>query len=86
MKVWITKYALTSGIQQVSDAEIDEDGNAEVPWANSPFDGKSFVRAVDVHMDPIAAQARARQMRDAKIKSLERQIARLNSLTFEALP
>lgn len=78
MKVWITKYALTRGIGE-HDVELDEDGNARLCVLGVNY----FFRAADVHRSHESARRRALDMRDSKIKSLKRQIARLSSLEFK---
>lgn len=80
--VFITKYALSSGIIQVANAEVD--GNM-VSWRNpdgwpqyAHSEGKDWHRSMD------AARLRAMEMRNKKIKSLEQQIKKLGGLSFPA--
>lgn len=85
MKVWITKYALTAGIVEVVDAEIDGDGNAMAqvgPRGIKDRTYRQFIRAIDVHQPQELAARRARQMKELKIMSLRRQIRKLEDKTF----
>lgn len=74
MKAYITKYALFDGI-----SEIDADEKYRriyVPrWAEHILDG-------DWHRTLEAAQTRAEEMRQAKIASLKKQIAKLEKMNF----
>lgn len=85
MKIWVTKYALTEGIQEM-DAE---DSNPEYPGMvrvrpkgetgyHQYFHGEGgqWHRSLD------AAKVKAESMRQAKIKSLQKSIKRLEQLTF----
>ena len=81
MKLWITKYALTDGIVEAeTDDEPDENGLMRVPkYLEYMRLGK------DCHASGEAATADAIGMRDRKLASLEKQIARLKKLTFGVL-
>lgn len=82
MKFWITKYAMTAGIQPV---EADEP-RAEFPGMLSvPGKTGSYTQGFhgrDWHRTREAAVARAEEMRTAKIKSLEKSLAKMKSLKF----
>jgi len=77
IRAWVTKYALTEGIQLL-------EGNVrhEISFwhdARSPgFFGE------DWHRTPEAAIARAEEMRLAKIESLKKSIKKLEALQFSA--
>jgi hypothetical protein len=77
--VWITKFVLTDGIA-LNTATLDEDGNAfvEVPGRSV----RMFVRACDVHRSFAAALARAEDLRDKRVASLRKQIAKLEAMRF----
>ncbi len=83
-KIYITKYALSSGILCV-DAKIDGD---MAIYALDPMrhHNKSFAHTegVEWHRTTHAAIARADAMRVAKIASLHRQIKGLAALVFDA--
>lgn len=81
IKAWITKYALTHGIQVV-DAEVCGDGKM-VAYGNKAY-GRQYAHGKDWHTTPEAALARAEEMRKAKIASLEKSIAKIKAITFTA--
>lgn len=81
MKVWITKYALSSGIVQRTGNRSENtpsmfcvDGERRGEF----FDGEGR----DWHTTESAAITRAEAMRVAKIASLRKQIAKLEKLSF----
>jgi len=77
MKVWVTKYALTIGIQCKNGAPH--------PIATSKFEVDGFdvlISKEDCCLTESAAKAKAEQMRVEKISSLQKQIARLEKLKF----
>lgn len=84
VKRWVTKYALTTGIAEV-----------EGRWAGAAIDAgimKYFYAMVagrlvqfgpmDHHATREEAAARAKQMQQAKIKSLQSQLERVKQLEF----
>lgn len=82
MKVWITKYALTQGIftRDVEKAReypglVTVKGSAL--WDSYHGEGKEWHRTRE------SAVKRAEQMRDKKIASLEKQLARIKGLSFD---
>lgn len=79
IKAWITKYALTKGIELV---------NGEVCHAVSSgmlsYWGHATAHGDDWHRTPEAALARAEKMRHAKIVSLRKSIAKMESMKFNA--
>ena len=79
MKYWITKYALTEGIvhEECDESLLDHGRVFPVGSMNSIEVGRE---AFEHHADAIAA---ACLMRDKKIKSLEKQIAKLKAMTFD---
>ena len=80
MKVWITKYALTTGIFEMT-AEITEHGSAYDMHSSFPTyyhgEGKEW------HKTKESAIARAEEMRQKKIESLKKQIEELKKMRFE---
>ena len=80
--VWLTNYALTTGIKAVV-ATIH--GNSMVSYK---VEGEypQFSHGNDWHRTPEDAIARAEQMRRAKIVSLEKSLVRVNKLVFTAPP
>lgn len=80
MKVWITKYALTSGIIQ-TEGEVTNSGALYVlHTGHLTFyhgEGKEWHRTKE------AAVSKAEEMRQKKIESLKKQIRKLEGMTFE---
>ena len=82
MKIWITKYALTTGIQEVDDAEISSASPSmiSVPslgvFATFHGEGREWHRTED------AAVERADLMRYKKIAALDKQIKKLEAIRF----
>ncbi len=83
MKVWITKYALSAGIQE-RDAEVCEGqpNMIEVKGRNV-FNQYFHSEGKDWHRSRSDAVARAQQMRRNKIEGLRKQMTKLQQLTFE---
>ena len=78
MLVYITKYALSGGIQAIEAEECDEPGMIQqvgAKWATY-YHGEGK----DWHRTREAAAERAEEMRKAKIGSLKKQIAKLEKL------
>jgi len=76
MKAYITKYALSSGVD-LKEGELYENYFKLSEKTYSPLVGKN-----DFHQNPQDAILRCEEMRAAKIKSLKKQIAKLESLDF----
>ena len=85
MKFWVSKYALSSGIREI-DVEpdpafptmlIERSGSLAQSYHG---DGRDWHRSLE------GAMAKAEEMRLAKIKSLQKQIAKLEKLSFGAKP
>lgn len=74
-KIYVTKYALTAGIQ-VRDAEISG------TTAKVRGDYTDFFFGNDFHLTPESAVDRAEQMRVKRIKSLKKSIEKMEKLTF----
>jgi len=83
--IWVTKYALTSGIVEY-DAQTSHQPNMVVVPAHDDDKGHAlltqYFHTPDWHTTREAAVARAEEMRAAKLKSLTAQIAKLSKLTF----
>jgi hypothetical protein len=82
IKAWVTKYALTEGIRVV-DAKVCGDGRM-IAYGSVGY-GSQHAHGKDWHRTPEAALARAEEMRKDKIASLRKNIAKMESMTFEAL-
>ena len=77
---WVTKYALTDGIQkmQVQDCFGTSPTMVEkVNGRNQYYHGK------DWHRTPEEAVARAKEMQAAKLKSIERRLAKVAAMDFD---
>lgn len=80
---FVTKYAMAKGVFQV---EADEPRTPGYLRGHHPTERWSFDAHGDGrqwHRTREAAEARAEQMRQAKIASLKKQIAKLEKMTFE---
>lgn len=80
IEVWITKYALTEGIQKAQASVCGNNGRLVRAVQSGGTTG--FFHGEDWHRTETAARERAEEMRAAKIKSLETQLAKLRALTF----
>lgn len=76
MKVWITKYALTSGIQE-HEANC---AGGMVALTDTKF--PTYYHKPYWHESPSQAKAHAEEMRIRKIASLKRQITKLETFRF----
>lgn len=80
MKVWITKYAMTSG---VITAEAEEVGQAMcVVRAKKQGQFAGYFDGNDWHTDEAKAIERFNQMRQKKIASLKKQLEKVEALEF----
>ena len=80
MKIFVTKYALTKGIEVV-EAEACGDGTmkARGSWATY-FHGEGK----DWHKTHEASITRAKEMRKKKIGSLKKSLAKIKNINFGA--
>lgn len=78
--IYITKYALTKGIQKVK-AELVNPTMAA--YHLKGFYGRAYVHGEEFQMSPEAALARAEEMRTAKLKSLDKQHKKVSCLEFK---
>lgn len=80
MKVWITKYALTSGIVEI-EGEITESGSLYDMRSSLPMyyhgEGKEWHRTKE------SAIKKAEEMRQKKIESLKKQIKKLEEMKID---
>ena len=79
---WVTRYALTTGIQKVSGTVCHETSSTMLCYSDPANGSKKFVHGNDWHRTPKAALARAEKMRKAKIASLKKSIAKLEATMF----
>jgi uncharacterized protein (DUF2336 family) len=81
--IFVTKYALTSGILQRPLDHCDRE-NERYVWVKdaNALNGSMMFAGHDWHRDEASAKARAEEMRKSKIASLRKQLAALEKLTF----
>lgn len=78
--IYVTKYALTKGIQKV-DAELSEH---LAMWRVNGWCQYAHNEGRDWHRTQGEAEARAAEMRDSRVASLKKSIAKLErTTTFE---
>lgn len=82
MKAWITKYALTAGIQVV-DAQVSSGAPGMVSYLLEGDRFKRFAHGKEWWHTEEDAISRAEAMRQAKIASLNKQIAKLEKMKIE---
>jgi hypothetical protein len=82
MKVYCTKYALTSGIT-THELVGQKEGSATVKWKGG-LNGENYLHAGEWHYKEDDAIARAEEMRIAKLKSLDKQMKKLGAMKFSA--
>jgi hypothetical protein len=78
-KIWVTRYALTSGIFE-AEAEVENhsEGMAVVPQNYETGEYKKYFHGKDWHLTKESAIKRAEEMRVKKISSLQK----LENMTF----
>ena len=80
MKVWITKYAMTSGIKEI---ECEDCENGAVKETENPFPKFYHDEGKEWHRTKESAIQKAEEMRQKRIKSLKKQIEKLERMRFE---
>lgn len=80
MKVFITKYALTLGIQE---RDVEEISNGVVRDSSTFMTQHFYEEGKGWHKTRKSAIKRANEMKESRIKALEKQIQKLTKLTFE---
>jgi len=83
MKVWITRYALTIGIQERDAKKTHASTMVAVDPVEAGFALTEYFHGNDWHKTRGEAILRAEEMRKAKIKSLEKKLSKLRELEFE---
>lgn len=84
-KVYVTKYALTKGIQEMVMNVVNSDFDDNIYYARKRcrFELISFRIGIEAFLTKEEAIKKAEDMRDKKIKSLKKQIEKLDKLKFE---
>ena len=85
MKIWITKRALTEGIT-VEDGEVSETSPSMICYGEKAGYCQQYAHGEGKHWHrtPGGAESRAEQMRQAKIASVKKSLAKLERMTFKA--
>ena len=88
MKVWITKYALTQGIEEIDSNQVKEFEMADTGYLCFRRNGKySFEIEIysqkEWYRTKESAIKKAEEMRQNKIASLKKQIEKLERMGFE---
>jgi len=79
MKVFVTKYALTIGIQEV---DVRECGDGMVVQGDGCYANYYHGEGKEWHRTRESAAARAEEMRRKKIESVKKLVAKLEAMTF----
>lgn len=82
MKVWITKYALTQGIYEKEAERCTNVNNDMIEIKDSRLE---FYHGEgnEWHLTKESAIKKAKEMRDKKIKSVQKQLEKLQNMKFE---
>ncbi len=80
MTVWITKYALTTGIYKIDAKEI-KDSHRMIQQSGTNY--PTYYHKPDWHESNAEALAHAEKMRQKKIESLDKQIGKIKAMRFE---
>lgn len=81
MKVYVTKFALESGILECEVDSVNEFGAVYV--ANSPYDNDRYAHKGEWFTDRQAAIEKAYQMKHEAIENLFEQIYQLEKIEFK---
>ena len=82
MKVWITKYAMSSRGVYTIDAAITGDGTCVVRTVIRRNRFNHYFEEGDWHTDEAKAIERFNQMKQKRIASLKKQLAKVEALEF----
>jgi hypothetical protein len=81
---WITKYALTTGIDMVRAEWCNDISETMIIYGANDGRMGQTAQGKDWHRTPEAAIARAEEMRAAKIAAMRKQLTKLERMTFVA--
>lgn len=82
IKTWITKYALTNGIQEVNDAELFKHSPSSVSVPSLGIFATFHGEGREWHRTRESAVEHANKMRAKKICALQKQITKLGKMEF----
>lgn len=80
--VWVTKYALTSGIFEVDARHCLETSDKMIEVKGEGAFSTAHYHKPDWHTSREDAVARACEMRDKKVSSMEKKLKRLRDMEF----
>ena len=86
MKVWITKYALTDGIEEIDSANVaimEVEGTGYLTICRNAGNLPEAYNKKYYSLDKESAIHKAEEMRQKKITSLKKQIEKLERMRFE---
>lgn len=83
-EAWVTKYALSSGIEAVRARIVNGDTNLISYMGTKKNTLRQYANAKEWFRTPEEALRRAEEMREEKIASLKKSIAKLEKITFVA--
>jgi len=81
MKVWITKYAFTTGIYE-AEARLCDNGSETMIEVKTNGLLTQYFHGKDWHKDKASALVRLAEMKEKKIASLKKQIKKIESMTI----
>lgn len=79
---WITKYALTNGITKL-ELPVDASDDGYLSYIQRQPHRHHFYNSKEWHRTQEKAVIRAKEMQAAKLKSIDKQRARIATLKFE---
>lgn len=83
--VWVTKWALTKGVYQIEVEDCFDTSSKMVKQIRSfHLSCSTYLHGNEWHRTKNDAVKRAEEMRERRLRSLEKQIAKIKSLDFEA--
>ena len=81
--VWITKYALTQGIFEIDATVCSDISNDMIQEIRDRHPATYHGEGKEWHRTKESAIKKAEEMKDTKIKSVKKQLAKLENMKFE---
>ena len=81
--VWVTKYALTQGIFEIDATVCRDTNNDMIEEISDHYPATYHGEGKEWHRTKESAIKKAQEMREAKIKSVKKQLVKLENLKFE---
>lgn len=79
MRVWVTKYALSTGIFSADARQVSP---TMVAYKHGGFSADSYAHGNDWHLSEEKAIARAEEMRKKRVASMEKSLKTIKALDF----